>query len=434
MRTVLHLLPALTFLSFAAAEPTPAVPPDRKQQEAVQKIQRMLDETLIESKHFPKDAPLADVLAALEKQLPEGKRIALRIDRDAFGDKAAVVAATPLHLPGRPAKTSLRRVLELAVAKIKSKADYRIGPAEVALTTPERAVYTVEYDIRDLVQKPEIKGAASLVQQLLPLVDPESGQTAAAQDESIEVLNGNRLLIRTNAAGQARIAEAIQALRRSADVLVIVNARLLEVDHAYYSKLQGRKRYTMENMEELERLFLDGKPQRLKGESPLPAPKELRFLLTGDEVKIDNGGQAGILSWQKATRLLPGPQQVRRGDKDRQVVLEGVSFRVHARVSSDRRYVWLKLTEKATTLQAVSRVKAWDAARQDFVAAEVPMLDETAYSRLDLCPDGGTYAVPVRYRPRSSQAKDRWWVLNITPRIYIEEEERLIRKAAGARP
>jgi len=35
--------------------------------------------------------------------------------------------------------------------------------------------------------------------------------------------------------------------------------------------------------------------------------------------------------------------------------------------------------------------------------------------------------IPVHYRPRSVQEKNRWWVLSITARIIIEEEEQQIR-------
>src|SRR5205085_2891974 len=58
------------------------------------------------------------------------------------------------------------------------------------------------------------------------------------------------------------------------------------------------------------------------------------------------------------------------------------------------------------------------------VAAEVPLVKESAYTQTLEIPDGGTILVPVHYRPPAAAAKDRWWVLAITPQIYIEEEER----------
>src|SRR5437764_14395699 len=67
---------------------------DRKQQEAIQKIQRHLDEELVETKLFKEEMTLLKFLQELEKQLPKAKQFALRIDREAFGDKFKGIAAT----------------------------------------------------------------------------------------------------------------------------------------------------------------------------------------------------------------------------------------------------------------------------------------------------------------------------------------------------
>src|SRR5262245_53739491 len=146
MRTILNLLSALALFPFLADEPqparkqttstqtAPATEPAKQQDKAIQAIQQLLDEPLVEGRLFQKELPLAEFLAALEKHLPKDKKLSLRIDEDAFGKKAAAVAATPLRLPASPAKTSLRTVLGLVVKKIKTRADYRIGAREVAIT------------------------------------------------------------------------------------------------------------------------------------------------------------------------------------------------------------------------------------------------------------------------------------------------------------
>src|SRR5438067_10218399 len=152
MRTILSLLGILALVPFLTAQP--ADKPD----DALQRTQRLLDEELIESKHFRQEVPLAKFLTDLEARLPKEKKLSLRLDEDAFGGKAAEVAATPMLLPASPAKTTLRAVLEIALTRIKTKADYRIGPREVAITTPPRALYTARYDIRDLVEKPKLLG------------------------------------------------------------------------------------------------------------------------------------------------------------------------------------------------------------------------------------------------------------------------------------
>ena len=57
------------------------------------------------------------------------------------------------------------------------------------------------------------------------------------------------------------------------------------------------------------------------------------------------------------------------------------------------------------------------------------MTEATHAQERDL-PDGGAILIPVIYRPRSTRAKDRWWVLRITARITMEEEEEQIRIGA----
>jgi hypothetical protein len=64
--------------------------------------------------------------------------------------------------------------------------------------------------------------------------------------------------------------------------------------------------------------------------------------------------------------------------------------------------------------------------------AEVAFVKESTYARVLEIPDGGTILVPVHYRSASAVANERWWVLSITPRIYIEEEEQAIREGALA--
>ncbi len=464
MRTILYLLPPLALFSFLADEPQPArkpttssqtaprTEPAKKQDEALQTIQRLLDEQLVETKHFQKELPLGQFLAALEKQLPKEKKLSLRIDKDAFGKQSAEVAATPMRLPASPAKTSLRTVLGLAVAKIKTKADYRIGPREVVLTTPQRALYTTTYDIRDLIEKPRLltfaawdrmtfrdnlplrnaepaEKPALVVETLLSATDPFGREQTAAEPETIQILNGTRLVIRANAARHAGIADVLQVLRRLNDIRVAVKVRLYEVDPAIHTILSKSRRHTHEELEELEKKLISGKAQ--DGEALFKRLAKQTLILDGDEVTIDNGQQAALLSRHRVVRCLPSPDQVRRREKGRQTVLEGISFLGEIQSTPDRRYVRLKLTEKVTELQRLEKLKVWDPqapAPGKEVEAELPILDETVSSRPLLIPDGGSLLVPVHFRPESARAKDRWWALSITPRIVIEEEERILRQ------
>ena len=124
------------------------------------------------------------------------------------------------------------------------------------------------------------------------------------------------------------------------------------------------------------------------------------------------------------------PKQARKGKTERQIVWEGVSFLAGIRVSPDRRFVRIQLTEKAAELQDILKVKTSVLTGQK-VDAEVPFLKSHSFA------DGGRSGwrlrpCPRAFRPRSAKEKDRWWVLCITPRIVIEEEERVIREGIAS--
>jgi hypothetical protein len=313
----------------------------------------------------------------------------------------------------------------------------------------QHALYTVTYDIRDLVDRPEslvVSGpgrigfgaiprlrdagpaqkAAPVVRAVVAALDGSGGRSAADL-ENIQLLGGTRLVIRADAAGHALVDQALKALRRLADVRVIVQANLYEVDQATYTRVASARRLTSEELEKLERQFLAGAApkdgslwQRLDRQKPL---------LAGEEVKIDNGVEAEVVSRLRVVLCPTGASRPREGDKDCRAVLEGVSFVAGVRVSPDRRYVWLKLTEKATELKGINKVKVPGPTGKD-VDVAVPVLDEDVHSRAVIIPDGGSELAPVHYRPASAREKGRWWVLRLTPRIYIEEEERAIRRGA----
>src|SRR5262249_35090975 len=84
----------------------------------------------------------------------------------------------------------------------------------------------------------------------------QGGTQGTVVPATITVVNGTRLVIETNAAGHAEIAELLASLRRFSDVAVIVQARLHEVDDAFYQKLRKVQRI---HWEEVERQFLEGK-------------------------------------------------------------------------------------------------------------------------------------------------------------------------------
>jgi hypothetical protein len=365
----------------------------------------------IETKDLQGEMPLAKFLQLLEKQLPKEEKISVRIDREAFGDAFAHVAATPVRLPEGPKSMRLSEALKLAIAKIKIKSDYRLGTSEILITTRPRALYTAIHDLRGIKPQWVIEYLASLTDQDL---------------QSIRILNGNRLVVRANEANHSQIAYWLLMW----DVRVIAQARLYEVDEAYYTKLKNIKPLPLE---EEERIFRNGGP----GTSPwgplFNLLKKQKRILVGDEINVLDGQKAVLLSRHRVGTCLPSPAQVRKGEKERQTVLLGVSFSGHMKVSPDRRYVQVRVTESVRELQGIDKRKvSAPGAKDKEVDAEIPLVSETTHIRVETIADGGTALVPVPIRPRSELPKDRWWVLAITPRIWIAAEEQLIEKGTLA--
>lgn len=435
--------------------------PDKARDEAIQWIQRFLVAQQINTKVFAEPMPFSRFLDVLMQQLPDDKTISFRIDRQGFADKYAELAATSIVLPQSTNPMSLNSVLQAASKQIKIKHDYRLGAAQYVFTTPERALYTAAYDIRDILAKPETVGtivpfgtltapswnafqanfegrnrdaaykSARVVQALVAAIDGLSGEPAPFERASIQVLNGTRLVIRTNSEKHAEVAALLAAFRRFGDLWVTVNTQLYEVDDAFYAKLKNAKPI---DWEEAEKILLGQLPAKTsKGPSFFNLLAKQKPVQSGNDVKVDAGLIATLLSRHHAVCPLPNRDQVIRQDKSRTAILEGVAFVAGIHVSSDRRYVRVQLTEKATEIHQIKRVKVLVAADPDKeVIAEIPFTKEATHMREFEVADGGTILIPVHYRPKSLEEKNRWWILKINPRIWIEEEEEQIRIGALA--
>ncbi|MCI0684084.1 MAG: hypothetical protein L0Y71_18400 [Gemmataceae bacterium] len=409
--------------------------------EASRNVQHVLNRQVIENKHFDETMPLSKFLAALESQIGKTK-IALRIDKEAFGERYEEVAATPVSLPPYPKQMHFSMALRIAQSKLKFKHDVRYTPTALLITTPERALYSASYDIRAVLEKPEamsfypawddfrdtarrrqgdaLAKAAQLVQMIAATVDLPRDK-GAPHREPLQVVNGTRLLVHANATKHADVEALLQAFRRLGDLWVVASARLYEVDEAFYTRVKNAKRSSREDLEEEQQRLVSGVPS--KHESLFKFLKDHTVALAGDEVKVDSGFEATLLSRHQVLSCLAGPEQFRKGQKDRQTVLEGIAFVGGIHISSDRRYVRIRLTEKAAELDAIEKQELVVDNEGNKVIAETPLLKEINHIHTRDIPDGGTLLLPVHYRPRELRDKNRWWVLTITPRIVIPEEE-----------
>ena len=380
---------------------------DRKQDEAIQRVHEAL-EHVIETKPFMEPMPLAKFLDALSKHVSSDLKITFRIDKDAFGEGSAEVAATTVKLPPYPKKMHLVTLLKLVMAQASNDLDYRIGPSEFVITTPERALYTATYDIADLLKKPanlelipktwslvrqwfkprterSVDMATMIAQAIVANVEVPSDRPANFEEARFQFLNARRFTIRASGAKHAEIAAMLSALRRLTDLSVAVNAHLYEVDDAFYTKLKNAKPV---DWEEDEQRILQGKPPL--GEPLFKLLAKQQMILAGDEIKGDDGFVANLLSRHHAVSLLPNRAQLMKGEKQRQAILEGVAFVAGMRVTPDRRFVRFQLTEKATEVQQVKKVKVIVDKKGTEADAEIPFLKGTTHQQEFEIPDGGS--------------------------------------------
>jgi hypothetical protein len=234
---------------------------------------------------------------------------------------------------------------------------------------------------------------------------------------------------------------------KPAPILVGVFTELYEVDDAFYKKLASAKRMSQADLEKFERMFLEElidplrrplkdprtpplDPLRKKPgkEPPITLIEKQKLVQTGQELKLVPDTEGVLLSLHKEIKCLPSPEQVKKGNKDPQKVIEGIALHATFQISSDRRYVRAKLTEKSAELEAIEKVKVIVDEAGKEVEAESAFLTEVVQSRVRDIPDGGTFLLPLQYRSPSAKESDRWFVMRITPRIYIEEEEFLRKK------
>ena len=226
---------------------------------------------------------------------------------------------------------------------------------------------------------------------------------------------------------QAKEDENRQA-KKAAKIYVIVTAQLYEVDDAFYKKLAKARWRSKEDLDELERIFLNP-PEKRQPDAPseyVPLEKQ-KLLLTGKKINIAPGQESLVLVVSKTINCLQSPDQLRQGKKGLQTIQEGVSLRVHIQISLDRRFLRVKFMEKSLELEGIEKVKVVLGDKEKEVVGEVAFVKEAELSRVRDIPDGGTFLLPLQYRPRATRDKDRWLVAQLVPRIYIEAEERELR-------
>jgi hypothetical protein len=208
---------------------------------------------------------------------------------------------------------------------------------------------------------------------------------------------------------------------------VVFTAELFEVDEDFYKRVtKAAKWHSLAECEQMESVFLTPTEIKPARESLFNLLDRQKLLTSVTDKKIKDGADAVLLSSVKTTTCLPSAAQVRKGNKEPQVIEEGLAIHVQGQVTFDKRYVRLKFVEKGTELEGIDKITVVLDDKGSEGTGAVAAVKESVFSIARNVPDGGSILLPLQYRPASAKEKGRWLVVRVQPRIYMEEEERRI--------
>jgi hypothetical protein len=418
----------LALAGLSAAAPTAE---EEKAQAELARVQRLLDEPLADATGLDKKLPLAEHLGALQKRLPKAAKLTLSLDNEGLGKDLTKVADAKVAVTDKLNNASLRMILHRLLKTVPG-VDYAVRPGAVVITRTRLAAHRASYFVTDVIDHlPALlplmrKGAGSELKG----VKADDGEGLLArivsnaidlQDfESLEVENGARLVVTALPRHHAEIESLLEALRRMADVAVVINARLYEIDRTVYAKHVAPLFVKDQNT---------GKPPAIASVDTLvfrAVTAKGKALLSSEEMRLRSNESVAFLSKQSVFRYDGGPG----ADEKLRVVLTGkagVSFRVRPQVSADRRFVHLEVTQHAAQLVGIEKTTRLDASSGKRVVVESPNLRRATHKGTVRVPDAGAFLMPVDYAPPD---KGKVWVLVARPYVWIEEEE-VERRNAG---
>jgi hypothetical protein len=208
---------------------------------------------------------------------------------------------------------------------------------------------------------------------------------------------------------------------------VILTAQLYEVDEAFHNELVKAKWLSLAELEKMERILMDGGAKPRTGESLLELPGKQKLLVSVKDIKIDMNKEGMLLSSTTERHCLPSPAQMRKGQKGPQKIEEGMALRARVEISADRRCVRVRFTEKSWEVEGIDKIRVLLDNNGTEGIAEVASVKEATLSLDRSIPDGGTFLLPLQYRPAAAKEKGRWLAARVEARIYIEAEERMMR-------
>jgi hypothetical protein len=200
------------------------------------------------------------------------------------------------------------------------------------------------------------------------------------------------------------------------DVAVKVEGGLYEVDARYFDQQIAPR--------------LGKQPNRF---SPMPLTEPLakglldvaRRTRQANKLSLDDGAEASFLSLRRAL-----PFASLKGlppEKTTELAFTGLTCRLGATVSPDRRRIHLRITQEVTEIVEVQKIQMVEENGKE-TTLDHPLSRESSETTTVVIDDGLAVLVPLRWQPPSAKAANKVAFLLIQPLIWIEEEERARRK------
>ncbi|MBM4070698.1 MAG: tetratricopeptide repeat protein [Planctomycetes bacterium] len=389
------------------------------------------------------EMPLERFLQVLAAQLPRDAKVGLSIDKEAFGKDYAALAGTLVQLQPFPKRMQPWTALRLALSRCPREipAAIRIEPAGVVITTPERALFTLTYDVADLLTAdarpwdasklkllgesvgldgtPKLGKSTELIRLILGSVDPESWDSS--EKSSLRIVNGTRLVVHARVERHLEIAGLLDGLRHRAGP-VIMNARVVEVERLCYAQhirpLLVDPRGLARTVTRIDKALEEALDRH-------------KLVAKGNDGKLADGMEHTLVARFDAFSYAAELPQAGKEEAaaSRRAVLDGFSIRAHVAVSPTGWETRLKLTQRIAKLLEMKKTAALDPATGKLGMVDAPHIREATLTGTIEVEDGAALLMPVIYPPPT---KDRVWVFVARPTIFVEEEDAKSKTASKA--
>jgi hypothetical protein len=297
-----------------------------------------------------------------------------------------------------------------------------VGPAGTAAAGADRDAQrtTILYHVGDLARtsaswrllqpQPALRdgpdGIEAVARAILSTVDPEGWH--GDNGSTLREMNGTMLEITATHKQHNEIQSLINALRRLAEVSVVIESELYEADRDFYDK------HLAEKLAKGPAAVAEAVAEQLRGQGSKSEP---------GKATIRDGQAAPCFSLRQTFVYRTRPAAAERDPaKALAAGLHGLSVRAQVGVSADRTEVRLTLTRQLTELVELRKMTRTDPETGAEGEVEIPELRESSVTSSVQVGDGLYVVVPLP----GEAAKDakRVSVLLLRPTIRIEEEDR----------